>query len=256
MLKGRSTRASLQHPYLEQLGGSVESAASALCCMAEATNNDCDVACELGEDLLGAYDAQLVGQDWTILVHQSVMQSRCDLWRARADSGMRDADAAVFTTPDGTPQSAAAALVVYCKTDELPPSSSDCQGLNHIAAVLHLALFFGCARLVSLAEAALAATLLAPTSPAFDPSEAAPVLVALSDDCNLPGLLQAALDYCIQNYSQVADTAAYAALSQRQSQLVTRAACTEIDTYKAALLEVADRPRLPEPERSTAHFMF
>ena len=39
------------------------------------------------------------------------------------------------------------------------------QGLNHVAAVLHLAIFFGCSRLIGLAEAALAAALLQDASP-------------------------------------------------------------------------------------------
>jgi len=157
----------------------------------------------LDASVLGPPDAELVGQGWSLPVHQAVMRERCEAWRARASSGMSDAGAAVFTAPDSAPRAAAAAFVQYCQSDSLDSVPFDAQGLNHLAAVLHLAIFFGCSRLVGLAEAALAASLQQPASSDFDPVEAAPALLALADDCNLPGLASAAADFCVTHHAQV-----------------------------------------------------
>lgn len=55
----------------------------------------------------------------------------------------------------------------YKKLSSSTPRGCGIQGLNHLAAVLHLAIFFGCSRLVGLAEAALAASLQQPASSDF-----------------------------------------------------------------------------------------
>ncbi len=36
-----------------------------------------------------------------------------------------------------------------------------------------------------------------------DPVEAAPALLALADECNLPGLAAAAADFCVAHHAQV-----------------------------------------------------
>lgn len=51
---------------------------------------------------------------------RSVMRARCELFRARCDSGMRDADSALCLVPDHFSREAVEALLHYAYHDELP----------------------------------------------------------------------------------------------------------------------------------------
>lgn len=200
---------------------------------------------ELDPALLGPADASLVGSGWELPVHWAVLRERCDHGRARSSSGMRDAGEPRVAAPESAPRDAAAAFVEYLYSDRLAVDPSNAQGL---VDVLHLAIYFGAPRLAALAEAALAATLHAPPSPDFDPVEAAPALLALADDNGLPALAAAAADFCVHAHPQVAATASFAALSKRQTDLITAEACAAVARYQSALQDVTRQELLPEPD--------
>jgi len=127
---------------------------------------------------LGVPDCELQGSSpggeeggeavWRLPAHHAVLQARCDLFRARSTSGMRDAGAAVLAAPEGVSAAGVAALLrhVYCDdgVEGLP--------VEQLAEVVHVATFFGVPRLMALCEYKLAALLESP-APAPAPAAAA-----------------------------------------------------------------------------------
>lgn len=68
---------------------------------------------------LGPPDCLLAGSGWDLPVHWAVLRRRCDHFRARCDSGMRDALASRCEVPDHFSRESMEGLVRYAYTDQV-----------------------------------------------------------------------------------------------------------------------------------------
>lgn len=81
---------------------------------------------------------------------------RCEHFRARCNSGMRDAHAPEVVVPEHFTQAACKAFLAYLYQDELKLEEGNPQAA---VAALHVAHYYGAPRLVALCEMALASEL-------------------------------------------------------------------------------------------------
>jgi protein-L-isoaspartate O-methyltransferase len=203
---------------------------------------------------LGEPDALLVGAGFALPAHAAVLRARCELLRARADSGMADACAARVAVPEHFSEAAAAALLDYCYSDACPERVERASGGDLAAAVevLELAQYFGSPRLATLSEAALARALKAAgRSPAAAAAaaDAGAQLLAFALDQGLVHLRAVALDFCVENFTAVAAGEAWTALPRGAVEAVAAEACARNARARSLLREMsaAAREELPDP---------
>ncbi|PSC72076.1 L-isoaspartate O-methyltransferase [Micractinium conductrix] len=201
-------------------------------------------------DELGEPDCVLEGAGWSIPVHRSVLRQRCDHFRARCTAGWADADAQRVAVPEQFGEAAVRAFLHYVYNDDM----EDCREPQEAVAVLHVALFYACPRLVHLCELRLATLLRGRErrAKAHEHDEealadAAAALLALADDNGLFHLKNVALDYIVHNHAAVAATESYAHLSRSQVALVAEEACAALGRAMGHVKRMADLPMLPEP---------
>ncbi|KAL4857297.1 Protein-L-isoaspartate O-methyltransferase [Chlorella vulgaris] len=212
----------------------------------------------LSSDELGEPDCVLEGQGWSIPVHRAVLRQRCDHFRARCGAGWADADSAKVLVPDHFSRQAVASFLHYCYNDSL----EQCSDPQEAVAVLHVALFYACPRLIHLCELRLAHLLRgrdrrgggkqprgggAVESDEDGLADAAAALLALADEAGLSHLRAVALDYIVHHYEAVAATESYQGLSRGQVALVAQEACRSHTHMVAHIRKMADEQPLPEP---------
>ena len=178
-------------------------------------------------------DAVLAPEDgsWSLPVHRVVLERRCPQIRARVQSGMQDSDVSLVTVPEGFPQEAAEELREYLYEERVSEHSP-----NGVAALCHLASYFGVDRLVRICEGILASELQgfdqphgggkAGPEPAGaeleegdeDPftraCELAPQLLVLAEELGLAGLELACLDFMSLHWSYVQQAESFEVLTR------------------------------------------
>ncbi len=191
-------------------------------------------------EFLGAPDAVLRGVDWEIVVHSAVLRARCALFRARSDSGMRDATHHVLHCPDHFAQPAAAAFLHYLYTDTLDEDLD----IQLTIEVLHMATYYSVTRLVSLCEERLAGGLQ--EADAHDPGacHAACTLLAMADELGLSHVRSVALDFIVHNFGAVSVTEAYGQLSKGLMQQVAMEAAVSYSRVHQLVRSMSDKVRV------------
>ncbi|KAL6780621.1 hypothetical protein ACKKBF_B12430 [Auxenochlorella protothecoides x Auxenochlorella symbiontica] len=196
---------------------------------------------------LGSPDISLVGKGYVLPVHSEVLRQRCEHFRARCESGMRDAAVETIPVPDHFSRQGVEALIEYMYHDVVVKDADPDMAL----ATLHVAQYYGVPRLVQESERTLAGILLqkrAASDTQEDLAATAPALLTLADDSGLGHLRSVALDYIITHYDAVAQQPAFAALSKEQVAMVAREACALHGRVLSALRCVGrDEVLLPDP---------
>jgi len=187
-------------------------------------------------DALGACDCALLGQGWSAPAHMSLLKVRSQHFRARFESGMRDAEVPEMPVPDHFSKETVEAFLHYVYHDSLP----DELPIQEVAELVHAAMFFNSQRLVVLCEAALAKELRSKESGV---EELAPQLLLLADEVGLQHLRNAALNYITQKYSTVSQTAGFHLLSKDQVAMVAQTACQYYTQAIASLEEITGTPQ-------------
>ncbi|KAF5827494.1 hypothetical protein DUNSADRAFT_559 [Dunaliella salina] len=95
-------------------------------------------------------------QQWRLPAHRSLLRARSEHFRARFDSGMRDASVTSFSVPEGISIETITALLHYIYTDQ----GVDEVPLELMGELLHVSCYYGCPHLTSLCEVRLVAMLL------------------------------------------------------------------------------------------------
>ncbi|CAL8462859.1 g2393 [Coccomyxa elongata] len=170
--------------------------------------SDEDSGAVLDADELGAPDCILIGPGWRIPVHRCVLRVRCEHFRARCDSGMRDATDSHLPVPDHFSKEAMEVFKFYLYQDRLDARLD----AESAAAVLHIAQYYGAPRLAGLCERLLAREIRRRDPEDEGTCEAAAALLGLADEAGLAHLRAVALDFVVHNFPAVAATAAWAAL--------------------------------------------
>jgi protein-L-isoaspartate O-methyltransferase len=191
---------------------------------------------------LGEPDTVLVGADFRIPVHRVVLRTRCDHFKALCSSGMRDADDTEPQVPEHFGKEAVITFVQYLYHDVLDARTDP----EHAIAVLHVAHYYGAARLVGLCELVLARELKKCEAGDAETNEAAAALLALSDETGLTHLRSVCLDYIVNHYAAVRAAKAWATLSRSQVDLVADEACRVAARTQELLRSVARTSPMPD----------
>jgi hypothetical protein len=104
---------------------------------------------------LGDTDCLLQGNGWVLKVHSLILKHRCMYFRARSDSGMKDACLRNVQVPDQFSQDAVARFVDYLYNDDTDLDK------HNASAVLEVAHFYGVPKLLHQCEIILADALKA-----------------------------------------------------------------------------------------------
>lgn len=193
---------------------------------------------------LGAPDAALTGSGFSLPVHSAVMRARCEAFRARCESGMRDADASSIPVPEQFSQEAVRAFVNYVYQDWLDGRT----GPDMAVEVVHVAQYFGCPRLSALCEVILVKGLKAGDPQDPDVVEASVNCLALADEATLPYLRAVALDFILSHHMAVMACPAYASLNRQQLHLIATQACTQHARVTDLVLQLAAQSRATPSE--------
>ncbi|KAK9857634.1 hypothetical protein WJX84_009149 [Apatococcus fuscideae] len=188
---------------------------------------------------LGAPDAELLGSGFSLPVHSTVMRARCEAFRARCASGMRDAEAAHIPVPEHFSQEALRAFVNYVYQDWLDART----GPDMAVEVLHVAQYFGCPRLTALCEVILVKGLKGGDAEDPDVIEASVNCLAIADEATLPHLKAVALDFIMTHHAAVMACPAYASLSTSQLHLIASEACAQHSHMNNLLHKLAVQSR-------------
>eukprot|EP00891_Asterochloris_glomerata_P002710 jgi/Astpho2/2710/fgenesh1_pg.00050_%23_25_t len=171
--------------------------------------NSSAVKLDLGE--LGATDAVLLGRGWNLPVHMGVLRGRCDHFRARCDSGMRDAE---------DREEVVQTFVQYLYEDTLDVRTEP----GHAVVVLHLGHYYGATRLVGLCEGLLAKAFKAGDPEDEETNTMAAQLLALADEAGLQRLKNAFEALSKQQVAMVAEEACH--LYNHMHQLLQSGPCS------------------------------
>lgn len=176
---------------------------------------------------------------------------------------MRDAGAEALHCPDHFSLPAATAFLGYLYTDVFD-SDADVQLAME---VLHMATYYGVARLVALCEEVLSSGLM--DSDAQDAGEhnndgvfvvvqtpgdrlagacqAACTLLTMAEDLGLAHLRSVALDFIVHNFAAVSATEAYGQLSKAHMHQVAMEAAANYSRVHQLVRSMSDKRELPEP---------
>ncbi|KAK9817485.1 hypothetical protein WJX74_003052 [Apatococcus lobatus] len=193
---------------------------------------------------LGAPDAALTGSSFSLPVHSAVMRARCEAFRARCESGMRDAEASNIPVPEQFSQEALRAFVNYVYQDWLDARI----GPDMAVEVVHVAQYFGCPRLSALCEVILVKGLKAGDPQDPDVVEASVSCLALADEAALPHLKAVALDFILSNHAAVMACSAYSTLNRQQLHLIASQACAQHARMTDLVMQLAAQSRAKPPE--------
>lgn len=187
-------------------------------------------------------DCWLAGPGWRLGAHRDILRARCELYRARSSSGMRDAYERELRVPDNFSAAATAAFLHYVYSDELPADVEPAL----LVDLISVAPYFGTPRLSVLCESALADHLLRESN-ADAAAELSAELLALSHEHALRQLHDVALTYVVQHHECVRECEAYRALPAALVDDVAAEAVRQNAAMRALLEELAPRVRLPPP---------
>ncbi|CAL5223332.1 g5831 [Coccomyxa viridis] len=157
---------------------------------------------------LGGPDCLLVGTNWSIPAHRCVLRVRCEHFRARSDSGMRDARDHDLPVPEHFSKEAMEVFLYYVYKDELDARLD----AELAATVLHIAQYYGAPRLAGLCERLLAREIKNGDAEDEGACETAAALLGVADEAGLSHLRAVALDFVVMHFEAVAKTTAWASL--------------------------------------------
>uniref|UniRef100_A0A7S3R5E9 protein-L-isoaspartate(D-aspartate) O-methyltransferase n=1 Tax=Dunaliella tertiolecta TaxID=3047 RepID=A0A7S3R5E9_DUNTE len=124
-----------------------------------------------GKDESQQQQLQGPDQQWRLPAHRALLGARSEHFRARFDSGMKDASLSSFSVPEGISIDTITALLQYIYTDQ----GVDDVPLELMGELLHVSCYYGCPYLTSLCEVRLMTMLLRPIE------AGAPARVAAND---------------------------------------------------------------------------
>lgn len=190
-------------------------------------------------DALGDHDCYLESSSgkWRLPAHRALLCRRCDVLRARCNSGMADADVSSVAVPEHFSEKAVSSFLNYLYRDEL-----DCAA-EEAVETCHVAQYFGVPRCAQLCEHMLAKVLKsAYRSPRAveNASEAAPTLLSLAHNQGLSHLSTVALDFIVTHPDIITKAESFATLGKEEVTAVAVEACRQLTRATQLLEEMKD----------------
>lgn len=178
---------------------------------------------------------------WELPAHSALLSQRCDVLRARSNSGMADAALSSVSIPDHFSRPALEAFLHYIYTDTLERICTP----ELAAEVVHVAHYFGVPRCLQAAEHLLAQVLNKAqkknASEEVEVAEDAMALLMLADEQGLTHLRAVALDYSVGHFETVAKTEGFRTLSTEQVGAVAEEACRQLQQAKSLLCQMKEK---------------
>jgi protein-L-isoaspartate(D-aspartate) O-methyltransferase len=190
-------------------------------------------------EALGDCDCYLESSsgNWRLATHRALVCQRCDVLRARCNSGMADAEVSKVEVPEHFSEKAVSSFLTYLYRDEL-----DCTA-EEAVETCHVAQYFGVPRCAQLCEHMLAKVLKsAYRSPRAveNASEAAPTLLSLAHNQGLSHLSTVALDFIVTHPDVITKTESFASLGKEEVAAVAVEACRQLMRATQLLEEMKD----------------
>lgn len=183
---------------------------------------------------LGDTDCLLQGNGWVLKVHSLILKYRCMYFRARSDSGMKDACLLNVQVPDQFSQDAVARFVDYLYHDDTDLNK------HNASSVMEVAHFYGVPKLLHQCEIILADALKAACRSERhikEHSEAAISLLCMSQTLALHYLMAVSMDFIVTNYAHVSRDESFSSLDSHQLSLIAEEACRQLTEVKSILHE-------------------
>jgi len=190
-------------------------------------------------EALGDSDCYLESSSgkWRLPAHRVLLCQRCDVLRARCNSGMADAEVSSVAVPEHFSEKAVSSVLNYLYRDEL-----ECTAEEAVEAC-HVAQYLGVPRCAQLCEHMLAKVLKsAYRSPRAveNASEAAPTLLSLAHNQGLSHLSTVALDFIVTHPDIITKTESFASLGKEEVSAVGAEACRQLMRATQLLEEMKD----------------
>ena len=178
-------------------------------------------------EALGDYDCHLVSSSgqWRLPAHSALLCQRCDVLRARCNSGMADAQVSSVSVPEHFSQGAVSSFLNYLYRDALECTAEEAVETCHVAQ------YFGVPRCAQLCEHMLAKVLKsAYRSPRAveNAAEAAPTLLSLAHTQGLSHLSTVALDFIVTHPDIITKTESFGNLGKEEVTAVAVEACRQL----------------------------
>lgn len=182
---------------------------------------------KIGETLamLGQPDCILQGAGWELRVHSAVLRQRCQYFKARAESGMKDSSLSLILVPETFTERTATIFLKYLYHDQCDVNKQTA------AAALEMSHYYGVPRMVNCCENFLGEILKKANRSerhVKEHCEAAISLFIMAQTFGLNHLLAVSLDFLATNFKIAIEDEAFASLDAHQVALIADEACFQM----------------------------
>jgi protein-L-isoaspartate(D-aspartate) O-methyltransferase len=184
---------------------------------------------------LGEPDCILQGSGWSLKVHSVVLRQRCQYFRARAESGMKDSSLSFVLVPEGFSEMTAKILVNYLYHDKFDVSKQSA------SAVLEMSHYYGVPRMVNYCENLLGDVLKKANRSERhikEHCEAAISLFMMAQTFGLSHLSAVSLDFLATNFKCASEDEAFSRLDAHQITLIADEACSQVSEMTRLMSEM------------------
>ena len=192
---------------------------------------------KIGDTLirLGEPDCVLQGSGWDLKVHSVVLRQRCQYFKARAESGMKDASLSFVWVPEIFSENTARILVQYLYFDKFDVSKQSA------SSVLEMSHYYGVPRMVNYCENFLGDILKRANRSERhikEHCEAAISLFMMSQTFGLHHLSAVSLDFLATNFKFASEDEAFSRLDAHQITLIADEACSQVSEMTRLMSEM------------------
>jgi protein-L-isoaspartate(D-aspartate) O-methyltransferase len=171
---------------------------------------------------IGEPDCILQGSGWHMNVHSVMLKQRCQYFKARAESGMKDSSLSMVVVPDAFSEATAQSVVEYLYTDKFNVNK------QNAVSVLQMSHYYGVPRLTNFCEILLGDVLKKANRSERhirEHCDAAIELLNIGLTLDLTHLTAVALDFLASNYGIASEDESFATLDTHQVALIAEEAC-------------------------------
>lgn len=174
---------------------------------------------------IGEPDCTLQGSGWDLRVHSVVLRQRCQYFKARAESGMKDSSLTSIWVPESFSENSTRIFLNYLYHDRFDVSKQTA------SSVLEISHYYGVPRMVNYCENLLGEVLKKANRSERhikEHCEAAISLFMMAQTFGLLHLTAVSLDFLATNFKFASEDEAFSRLDAHQVALIADEACFQV----------------------------